>query len=269
MTEMRNWDITNPQLKQEKAIRRIRYFLSAIFAAGGITLLFSQIIPLSFSYINGKLPEFLDHIRVKPIPKSHQESLEAKAIYDPGQSYFQNLLKEAGLTSQQGSYSYDLSTGELKKIKIDRDYSEPMYLTVDSIDLDDLKITPNVNSYDEDVYNLSLKSGVAHFRGTPLPGDGGNTFIYGHSSVPTWFEAYKSNPEIAFSRLENMSIGDEVIVKKDENTLKYVVRKIKRVAPDDFSILQPQGDQETITLMTCWPLGIGTKRLIVIGERYE
>jgi len=47
------------------------------------------------------------------------------------------------------------------------------------------------------------------------------------------------------------------------------VRKTKIVDPDDFDILNQQGDKETVTLMTCWPLGIGTKRLVVIAERDE
>ena len=49
--------------------------------------------------------------------------------------------------------------------------------------------------------------------------------------------------------------------------MEYVVRRKKIIEPEDFSVLQPTGDKETVTLMTCWPLGIGTKRLIVVAER--
>jgi sortase A len=67
--------------------------------------------------------------------------------------------------------------------------------------------------------------------------------------------------------LGNIDIGQEVDIKKDEKVLKYVVRSKKIVSPDDFSILEEQNNKETITMMTCWPLGIGTKRLIVVAER--
>ena len=51
--------------------------------------------------------------------------------------------------------------------------------------------------------------------------------------------------------------------------LKYIVRNKKIVEASDFSVLQANGDKETITLMTCWPLGVPSKRLIVTAERYE
>jgi len=74
-------------------------------------------------------------------------------------------------------------------------------------------------------------------------------------------------PETIFSRLNNIDIGQDVIVTKDKETYTYVVRNKKIVAPDDFSILRTQNNKETVTLMTCWPLGIGTKRLVVVAER--
>ena len=62
-------------------------------------------------------------------------------------------------------------------------------------------------------------------------------------------------------------VGEEVDITKDEKVLKYIVRSKKIVSPDDFSILESQKGKETLTMMTCWPLGIGTKRLIVVAER--
>jgi len=74
-------------------------------------------------------------------------------------------------------------------------------------------------------------------------------------------------PETIFSRLNSIDIGQEVIITRDKEILTYVVRNKKIVAPDDFSILRTHNNKETVTLMTCWPLGIGTKRLVVVAER--
>jgi sortase A len=126
-----------------------------------------------------------------------------------------------------------------------------------------------VESTDEDVYDEYLKEGLAHFKGTPLPGDGGNSFIYGHSAVDSFFSSHKDLPETIFTRLESIEIGDTVFIEKDDTILNNKIKKKKIVDPDDFSILETQGETETLTLMTCWPLGIGSKRLIVVGERYE
>ncbi len=70
-----------------------------------------------------------------------------------------------------------------------------------------------------------------------------------------------------FSRLNNIDIGQKIVVNREEKVLEYIVRNKKIVDPEDFTILQPVNNKETITLMTCWPLGIGTKRLIVVAER--
>ncbi|KKQ03888.1 MAG: Fimbrial associated sortase [candidate division WS6 bacterium GW2011_WS6_36_26] len=142
-----------------------------------------------------------------------------------------------------------------------------MYIDIKSIGIVNIKISANVDSYNDKVYNQFLKQGLAHFKGTPLPGDGGNSFIYGHSAVESFFSNHQNLPETIFSRLSNIDVGEEVDIKKDEKVLKYIVRSKKIVSPDDFSILESQNNKETVTLMTCWPLGIGTKRLIVVAER--
>jgi sortase A len=153
-------------------------------------------------------------------------------------------------------------------VHIDEGYSKPMKISIPSVQIADLHITPNVNSYDEVVYNESLKKGAGHFKGTPLPGDGGNSFIYGHSTVESFFSSNKNSPEIAFTKLEKVKFGDTFSIEKDGNTFIYTVKQIKKVPANDFSVLESQ-NKETVTLMTCWPLGIGSERLIVIAERYE
>jgi sortase A len=85
--------------------------------------------------------------------------------------------------------------------------------------------------------------------------------------VESFFSRHKDLPETIFSRLNDIDIGQKIVVNRDDNVLEYTVRNKKIVEPDDFTILQPIQSKETITLMTCWPLGIGSKRLIVVAER--
>ena len=144
-----------------------------------------------------------------------------------------------------------------------------MHLSVSSVGINSVQVTPNVESHDEEVYNEYLKNGLAHFKGTPLPGDGGNSFIYGHSAIESFFSNHENLAETIFTRLEDIEVGDSVLIEKDDKILKYKVKQKKIVEPDDFSILVNQDERETLTLMTCWPLGIGSKRLIVVAERYE
>ncbi len=262
------WDTRNQELKEKRIAVVTRIVVSSLLGITGLLLLLSQLFPLAGSFLTGKIYEIKAGILAAPIPDSHKEFIQGElAYYNPGQSYFQNLLQSTDQVL--GTQSFDVSTKELKPIVIDKEYRKDMTLSVVSAGINNIKVSSNIESYDEKVYNLYLKSGLAHFKGTPLPGDGGNSFIYGHSAVPSFFSRNRNLPETIFSKLEDVEIGDEVIVQKDGVDLKYIVRSKKIVEPTDFSILRSQGDKETITMMTCWPLGVPSNRLIVVAERYE
>jgi LPXTG-site transpeptidase (sortase) family protein len=264
-----NWqNVGNEEIKLEKKIKNIRYIISAFCAITGIIILTSQLLPLSVSFIKGKYYEWKENALAAPVPQEYKDEHMKEFGYDPGQSYFKNLLANAGINYSETT-TYDPETKQMVAINIDQDYSTPMQITIESVGIYSIKLQPNVQSQDEKVYNQALKVGVAHFKGTPLPGDGGNSFIYGHSSVSSFFNINPNNPEVIFSRLENAETGQKVIIKRDDKELTYTIRTKKIVDPNDLSILQPQNYKETVTLMTCWPLGIGSKRLILIAERSE
>ncbi len=261
--EIHDWNI---QTENQTKVKKTRIYISIAFAITGIIIIASQLIPLAKSYIDGMIEQARADSIVEPVPESYQTYIESQlAYYDPGKSYFANLSQQLGTLAD--SQYYDPVTQTQKEIVIDKDYAKDMYIDISSIGISNIKISSNIDSYNEKVYNQYLKQGLAHFAGTPLPGDGGNSFIYGHSAVETFFNGHQNLPETIFSRLSNIDIGQEVDIKKDDKVLKYIVRSKKIVSADDFSILESQNNKETITMMTCWPLGIGTKRLVVIAER--
>jgi LPXTG-site transpeptidase (sortase) family protein len=258
-----HWNI---QTEDQNKIKKTRIWISAIFAGIGIIIIGSQVVPLAKSYIDGFIEQIRANTKVEPVPESYKTYIESQlAYYDPGKSYFANLTSELGVLGT--SQYYDVTTQTEKAIIVDKDYTTPMAINIPSIGITNINITPNVDSYNEGTYNKYLKQGLAHFKGTPLPGDGGNSFIYGHSAVESFFSTHQNLPETIFSRLGNIEVGEEVDITKDEKVLKYIVRSKKIVSPDDFSILESQNGKETLTMMTCWPLGIGTKRLVVVAER--
>jgi LPXTG-site transpeptidase (sortase) family protein len=261
------WNTDNQEVEVGSK-KRVRVAIATVVGTIGVVILLSQLFPILGSYLTGKVYEIRASILAKPIPDSHKEYIEGQfAFYNPGQSYFQNLLRSAG--TDINTLTYDPVTKQLKQPVVDLQYNKEMRLTIVGAGISDIRIAPNVESYNENIYNLQLKSGLAHFQGTPLPGDGGNSFIYGHSSVPNFFRNNQNMPEIIFSKLNDVDIGSQVLVQKDGKELKYTVRRKKIIEATDFDVLKPQGDKETITMMTCWPLGIPSKRLIVVAERYE
>ncbi len=260
------WNISQEETKK---VKRTKIIISITLSVVGVLIILSQAIPLTNSYIDGLIEQAKVRLMKNPVPNSYRTYIEEEfAYYDPSKSYFENLEKSIKGLSVKGSFTYDPTTNSSKEIVIDTEYEKDMYVKIGSVGIEDIVVIPNVESSQEEVYDQYLKRGVAHFKGTPLPGDGGNSFIYGHSSVESFFSRHQNLPETIFTKLENIDIGDDVYITKDNQELHYVVRKKKIVESTDFSILDTQGNKETLTLMTCWPLGIGTKRLVVVAERY-
>ena len=100
-----------------------------------------------------------------------------------------------------------------------------------------------------------LKMGAGHRIGSANPGERGNMVISGHNDV---------YGEI-FRYLEDVSIGDEVVVYAGDTPHSYVVVAKMVVEPTEVSLLEPTPNS-TLTLITCHPYMIDTHRLAVIAE---
>lgn len=152
-------------------------------------------------------------------------------------------------------------------------FSADYVLGIDKLSLH-APIVPNVPGTNEKAYLAALTNGVAHYAGTPLPGQkvelsktekkNGNTFIFGHSSF------YKSQPyNTVFAKLDQLKIGDTfAITVHNKDVLTYRVFRSAIVKDDDLSILAPdKSGREIVTLMTCWPPGTIARRYIIQAER--
>lgn len=106
----------------------------------------------------------------------------------------------------------------------------------------------------EGIKKEDLRIGVGHIPGTAGIGETGNCAIAGHRSYT--FGKF-------FNRLDEIEIGDEIIVSVKENKYTYTVYKKHIIEPNDLSILKPDGDSRILTLITCHPIYIASHRLIV------
>jgi sortase A len=132
------------------------------------------------------------------------------------------------------------------------------------------KIIANVDASNEKEYTEALKKGVAHAKGTGLPGEANTEnktiFIFGHSTNATWNIA-KYNA--LFYSLKDLSVGDDFSVWFWGREFHYIVSDRKIVEPDDVSFLLPQTIKDQLILQTCWPPGTSSKRLLVIATPTE
>lgn len=105
-----------------------------------------------------------------------------------------------------------------------------------------------------------LEKGVAHIPNTafPIGGIGNHSVLSAHTGYPT---------QVLFDNLDDLAIGDEIKVSVLDETLIYKVTAKNIVKPDNISLLSVDDRKDLISLITCYPYGVNSHRLIVTAER--
>ena len=106
----------------------------------------------------------------------------------------------------------------------------------------------------------TLERGTGHLLGSSLPvgGTSTHTIITGHSGLAS---------QKMFTDLELLQEGDVFYLHVLGEVLAYQVFYKEPVLPYDTSRLGITQGEDCCTLITCYPTGVNTHRLIVQGER--
>ncbi|MBT1162854.1 class C sortase [Bifidobacterium sp. SO1] len=122
-------------------------------------------------------------------------------------------------------------------------------------------------SFNQPIYHTTdsdaLASGVGHVYGTALPvGDKGtHSALASHSG---------SGDRIDFTRIRELKTGSFFYITVLGKQMGYRVDRITVVDPDDFNaVTDTNPDEARVTLVTCTPLGVNTRRLLVSGVRED
>lgn len=122
---------------------------------------------------------------------------------------------------------------------------------------------PSINVYlpiyHGDLDNV-LDKGSAHMKGTsfPIGGAGTHAVISAHSGYPR---------QKFFDDIDKLKKGDTFSITVLNKKLEYKVKKINIVKPSDTSHTRVQQGKDLVTLVTCYPYGVNTHRLLVTAER--
>lgn len=110
-----------------------------------------------------------------------------------------------------------------------------------------------------------LEHGVVHYPTTAVPGQTGNTAIFGHSSNNIF---NKGKYKFAFVLLHTLVEGDTFYLTYSDKVYVYKVISKKVVDPSEVGVLGPvPGQTATATLITCDPPGTSLRRLVVVGQQ--
>lgn len=122
---------------------------------------------------------------------------------------------------------------------------------------------PSINVYlpiyHGDLDNV-LDKGSAHMKGTsfPIGGAGTHAVISAHSGYPR---------QKFFDDIDKLKKGDTFSITVLNKILEYKVTEINIVKPTDTSHTRVQQGKDLVTLVTCYPYGVNTHRLLVTAER--
>ncbi len=125
-------------------------------------------------------------------------------------------------------------------------------------------VIKDVDGTNKATYNKELEKGAAHYKGTALPNQGSNIFIFGHSSLAFGTGEYAE----IFARLGELEAEDKIIIYYEDREYDYYVFEKKAIEKTEVSVLLPT-ETEQLTLMTCWPIGSNARRLIIKAEPKE
>ncbi|KKR72789.1 MAG: Peptidase C60 family protein [Microgenomates group bacterium GW2011_GWC1_41_8] len=120
----------------------------------------------------------------------------------------------------------------------------------------------NVDPWNKEEYLEALSNGVAHAKGTFLPGETGTIFLFAHSSDAPWrLTRYNT----VFLRLGELEPGDEIHITTEKGEFIYRVREKKVVWPNETEYLT-NIERDQLILQTCSPVGTDLKRLLVFAD---
>ncbi|MDR0921135.1 MAG: class C sortase [Lactobacillales bacterium] len=112
----------------------------------------------------------------------------------------------------------------------------------------------------DSVEDKFMEHGAGWLNGSNFPdgGDGTHTVITGHSGIPT---------ARLFTDVPNIKEDDLFILFVGNKYLAYKVYDIREVKPNDTTSIKREKGRDLATLVTCVPIGINSKRLLVTGTR--
>jgi len=228
--------------KKRRKIYRILSFITLAIGLFTVLYIFYPLISWQIYFA----PYFASANFATPIPKT--------TVVDPSSiggliSQAGNVLTGVDYTNAQNWFpNYNVeNNGQKKNSQI------PFY----TISIPKLGIKNAIVS----TIDYNLASHLIQYPQTAMPSERGNTVIFGHSTLPQFFNPkdYKT----IFATAYKLKDQDMIYATVNNITFLYKIFNISVVDPSDTSIFAQDYNNSYLTLVTCTPPGTVWKRLII------
>lgn len=224
---------------------RILMRLSGLFIAlVGFILASYTFFPL-ISYEVYIQPVFANQAFAAPIPQT------TIITQDSIKSLLQNTANSLSRFGDDSSWLPPTSPDQYKELGVTEQLSN-FYLSIPRLGINDAYVSAIDN-------NVNLHPIL--FPGSAIPPNKGNAAIFGHSTLPQWFDPH--NPKAIFATALDVQIGDKIQITIGSNVYTYKVIKMSIVEADDTSYLAQDTDGSYVSIITCTPPGTTWKRLVI------
>lgn len=192
-------------------------------------------------------PAFASQSFASPIPQATIIS------QDTISSLLENTAHQLGQLADPNDTSWlpATSADQYREVGVTEGLSN-FYLAIPALDIPAEYVSMTDN-------NVNLH--IIHFPDTAIPPNIGNAVVFGHSTLPQWFDPH--NPHAIFATALNTKIGDSVVVTVGSKNYTYTVISMNIVAADDTSYLAQDTDGRYLSIVTCTPPGTTWKRLVI------
>lgn len=109
--------------------------------------------------------------------------------------------------------------------------------------------------------DYDLEKHLIQYAGTSIPGEKGTSVIFGHSTLPQFFNP--ENYKAIFATLHTIQEGDQITATVNDITYTYTVFSKTITSAEDTDMFSQAFDNSYITIVTCTPPGTVWKRLVV------
>ncbi len=221
---------------------KMRYFLSLAFVTFGVATFTTVAYPL-INYQVKFAPRFQRIGSLSPLTEPHIQQVSANS----GPTFVDEVVNTSlDYTNASSWFAGAPSTTSTSSTSL-------VYtLTIPKLGIDHAVVRSDHND---------LKQSLIQYGGTAMPGDLGNTVIFGHSVLPQFFDP--KNYLSIFSTLHTLDIGDTMEITADGATYTYKIAQMYETTPDDLSPLAQTYNGRYLTLITCTPPGTYLRRLII------
>lgn len=178
-------------------------------------------------------------------------SKDKDELYQEMKEYNQNLYA-TGQSKISDAWTFEQEDFTLNNY----DYKDDMIATIE-IPKMDIKLPIYLGATKE-----NMAKGIVNLGNTSLPIGGHNT-----NCVLAGHRGYRGAP--FFRDIEDLEIGDEVVIQNFWEQLKYKVLKVKVIYPTESEQVLIQEGKDMVTLITCHPYRHNYQRYVVYCVRSD